>query len=329
VRVFHGRLALLVVLAAASLVPAPARGAAAVTGIVRTALRPLGGVHVAVPSVGAWATSDTTGRFLLRDVPAGVHALELVAVGYTPVHGTIVVGLRADSAGQVVDAGPFLLAPLRPDETPIGFKAPDGTPAPRATATLPVPEPEPGLAEPGPAPVAPTVGFFRTDDEEERWPTRTELRAASDMPHSTGEAFADLLRRVAVADSITAATGGTGAPGFETWRQWGDRLALFAGDSARALEPRLGRDSALVWRAVAYARARAALAAGRTVAGYRMAAEGRAAVARARGASRGDDTAFLRFLGSELDRVFTPGSAPPKPPRAAPVKKKRPVRRRR
>lgn len=317
--------ALLLLLALfATAAPPPARGAAVVTGIVRTALRPLGGVHVAVPTVGAWATSDTTGRFVLRNVPAGVHALELVAVGYTPVHGSIAVGLSADSAGTVVDAGPFLLAPLRPDDTPIGFKAPDGTPAPRAGGA-----PVPGLAEPGPAPVAPTLGLFRTEDEDARWPTRADLRAASDMPHTTAEAFADLLRRVAVADSITAATGGTGAPGYETWRQWGDRFALFAGDSARALEPRLGRDSALVWRAVAYARARAALAAGRTIAGYRMAAEGRAAVARARRASRGDDAAFLRFLGSELDRVFTPGSAPPKPPRAAPVRKKRPVRRRR
>jgi hypothetical protein len=152
------------------------------------------------------------------------------------------------------------------------------------------------------------------------------MRPASSVPHTTGEAFADLLRRVAVADSVTLVTGGTGAPGFETWRQWGDRFALYAGDSARALDPRLAADSALVLRAVAYARSRAALAAGATVTGYRLATDARTALARAGRADGGEAATFLRFLGGEVDRVFVPGSSPPKPPPAP--RKKRSSRRR-
>jgi len=296
--------------------PPAAQAAARVTGVVRTLLRPLAGVHVELPEVGARAVSDTSGRFVLAPVPAGVHRLELVAVGYEPLHGSVAVGLRADSTGAMVDAGPFLLSPLRPDETPIGFSVPSGTPAPPARAPVPV------VADSLPAPLAPPIGFFRTPEEAERWPVEADLRPASQGPNGTAAAFADLLRRVAVADSITRATGGTGAPGFETWKQWADRFALFAGDSARALEPALETDSALVRRAVAYARTRAALAAGPTRAGYALASAARSEIARARG-TRGDDTAFLSFLGEEIDRVFVPGSAPPPAPKAAPAKKKR------
>ena len=111
---------------AAGAVPPGAFAAARVTGVVRTVLRPLAGVHVELPAVGASAVSDTSGRFVLAPVPAGVHRLELVAVGYEPLHGSVAVGLRADSTGAMVDAGPFLLSPLRPDETPIGFSVPSG-----------------------------------------------------------------------------------------------------------------------------------------------------------------------------------------------------------
>ena len=336
----------LAVVAVAFIAASPPESAAAarVTGIVRTSLRPLGGVHVALPAVGASAVSDSAGRFALAGVPAGVHDLVLAAVGYVPFRASVVVGARADSAGASVDAGAFRLEPLRPDETPIGFAA-GGAPVP-AKAAAPVPNALPddpnqrvpigGIAPMVPAfgdtalpPVAPQIGFYRTEDEQTRWPARPELRPASQGPNGTAQEFADLLRRVAVADSITRATAGTGAPGFETWRQWGDRFAVFAGDSARAVEPALERDSALVVRAVAYARTRAALAAGPTNTGYRLAGQARDALARAGRAGRGDAAAFLSHLGGEVDRMFPPGSSPPPPPKAPAKKKKKSTRKKR
>jgi len=130
------------------------------------------------------------------------------------------------------------------------------------------------------------------------------------------------VRRITTADSLTAATLGTGAPGWETWRQWGDRLAVAASDSARAANPELARDSSLALRALAYARTRAALAAGPTHTGYGLATTARAALARALRESGGDGEAFLGYLGGEIDRVFVPGSTPPPAPKAAPAKKK-------
>ena len=133
----------------------------------------------------------------------------------------------------------------------------------------------------------------------------------------------EACRRIATADSITTATQGTGAPGWETWRQWGDRLAVAASDSARAANPALARDSSLALRAVAYARTRAALAAGPTSIGYGLASAARKALEHAQRASGGEGEAFLAHLGSEVDRVFVPGSTPPPAPKAAPKKKSR------
>lgn len=294
------------------LVPGSARAAADATGVVRTTLRPVAGAHVLLPALGAYATTDSAGRFRLSGLPAGTHDLRIAIVGFATVEGAITIGARADSAGATVDAGAWLLAPLRPDERPLHLKEPAKAPAPIA----PPPVEAIDARVPGAAPLAPTVTLFRTDAEAERWPASAHLEPASNGPRSTGEAFADLLRRVAAADSITAATGGTGAPGFETWRQWGDRFELFAGDSARALDRRLAQDSSLVLRSVAYARTRAALAAGPTRAGYALATAARHAVGRARRAGGREDAGFLGFLGSELDRVFVPGSTPPPPPKA-------------
>jgi hypothetical protein len=295
----------------------PAHGAADATGIVRTTLRPVAGAHVLLPALGAYATTDSAGRFRLRGLPAGTHDLRIAIVGFAPVEGAITIGAVADSAGGTVDAGAWLLAPLRPDDQPLHLKEPAKAPAPIAPPRVEAID----ARVPGPAPLSPTATLFRTSGEIERWPAPARLLPASDGPRSTGEAFADLLRRVAVADSITAATGGTGAPGFETWRQWGDRFELFAGDSARALDRRLVADSSLVLRSAAYARTRAALAAGPTRAGYALATAARLAVGRARRAGGREDAAFLGFLGQELDRVFVPGSAPPPPPKAAPRKR--------
>lgn len=281
---------------------APAASAATLVGFVRSALRPVEGVHVLVPAIGAYAQSDSTGRFALTGVPVGVHELRLVAVGYRPAAGRVAVA--AADADAPVDAGSWVLEPLHPDGAGPGFVAP-----------------------PEPAPLAPAFTLHRTAAEAARWPEIAGLTTAGEGPDfaAPAAAFADLLRRIAAADSITAATGGTGAPGFETWRQWADRLDVFAADSMRAREPRLAADSALVLRAGAYTRTRAALAAGRTTTGYALASRARAGLARSRRAD-GGDAAASTGLAAALDSVFVPGSVPPKPP---PAKKSRAKSRRR
>jgi hypothetical protein len=293
------------VVAAAS---APVASAATLIGFVRTALRPVAGVHVLVPARDAYAVTDSSGRFALERVPVGLHELRLVAVGYRPTGGRVTVA--AADAESPVDAGTWVLEPLQPDGASPGFVAP---PAGAVAVT--------------PPPLVPALELYRTPDEASRWPAVPELTTAANgpPPGAPAAAFADLLRRVAVADSITAATGGTGAPGFETWSQWADRFESFAGDSAQALDARLDADSALVVRAAAYTRTRAALAAGRTTAGYRIAALARAALERSRRAG-GSDAAWLAGLASALAAVFTPGSSPPRP---APARKTRPRARRR
>lgn len=296
---------------------AAAAAAAAVTGTVRTILRPLAGVHVLAPETGAYAVSDSTGRFVLAPLGAGTFALRLVAVGYQPVEGSIVVPPGAVAAGTTLDVGSWLLSPLRPDDVTPGFRVTAATTADSAARLA-----DSLAALPAPAPLGPPLALLRTRAEATRWPPGAALVPAADGPASAAGAFADLLRRIAVADSMTAATGGTAAPGFETWRQWGDRLEVFAGDSARAVEPLLAVDSSLVVRAVAYARTRAALAAGPTHAGYALAARARADLSWARRVGRGADAAFLARLGEELDRVFVPGSTPPPAPKPAPARRR-------
>ena len=303
-------------LLAALLAPSPAGATAVVAGTVRTALRPLAGVHVLAPASGAYARSDSSGRFLLAGLPSGTIELRLVTVGFAPFAGAITVAPAAAAAGDTVDTGTWMLEPLRPDEVPLGFHAPPANEVPPTREQLD--------ALPTPAPVAPPLGLFRTLEETTRWPASAGLTTAAATPSSVHAAFADLLRRVAVADSITAATAGTGAPGVETWRQWADRFAGFAADSTLALAPALAVDSSLVLRATAYARSRAALAAGPTRTGYVLAEQARAALARAARAGAGRDAAFLAALGRELDRVFVPGSTPPPaPPPQRPKKKRR------
>jgi hypothetical protein len=245
-------------------------------------------------------------------VPAGSHSLRLVAIGYETLERSILVEPAAAAAGRTVDLGALLLSPLRPGG--IGGH---------------MPPPVAGPADSARAPLLPTprvVGLYRTDDEAARWPAAATPIAAAAMPASASEAFGSMLRRIAVADSITTATGGMGAPGFETWRQWADRLTLFASDSTRRVNPYLAADSSLVVRAIAYARARAALAAGRTREGHALATQARVALSRARRAGEGVSAAFFDDLAAELDREFAPGSAPPAKP--VPVKKARGSRRR-
>jgi hypothetical protein len=275
---------------------APAAAATHVTGVVRTSLRPLAGVHVVAPAAAVFATTDSTGRFMLGPLMPGPHELSLVAVGYASEATTIVL---PDSGADVFDAGPWVLSPLRPDETPPGFGLDSTIARARLADSL--------AALPPPPPIVAPVGLYVTLEESGR---------------THAPPLDDLLRRITTADSITTATQGTGAPGWETWRQWGDRLAVAASDSARAANPSLARDSSLALRTLAYARTRAALAAGPTSIGYGLAASAHKALEHARRAAGGEGEAFLAHLGDEIDRVFVPGSTPPPAPKAAPKKKK-------
>ena len=62
-----------------------AHAATHLTGVVHTKLRPLSGVHVVVPSVAVFATTDSAGRFTLGPLVPGVHELSLVAAGSVTV----------------------------------------------------------------------------------------------------------------------------------------------------------------------------------------------------------------------------------------------------
>ncbi len=274
----------------------PTHAATHVIGTVRTALRPVAGVHVVVPAVAVYATTDSAGRFLLGPLAPGVHDITLVAMGYATT--TTTVTLPAGGADRY-DAGPWLLTPLRPDEPSLGLGLDSTIARARLADSL--------AALPPPPPLAPTLGLYVTPEESRR-PATPPLD--------------DLLRRISIADSITADAQGTEMPGWETWRLWGDRLAVVASDSARASNPGLARDSSLSLRALAYARTRAALGAGPTWAGYGLATTARRALERARLAAGGEGLAFLGHLGDRIDAVFIPGSAPPPAPKAAPAKKK-------
>ncbi len=282
--------------ALAVLSPSPAHAATHVTGVVRTALRPVSGVHVVVPAVAVFATTDTAGRFTLGPLAPGLHDITLVAMGYATT--TTTVTLPAGGADHF-DAGPWLLTPLRPDDARLDLGLDSTTARARLADSL--------AALPPPPPLAAPLGLYFTAEESAR-PATPPLD--------------DLLGRITVADSITAEARGTEAPGWETWRQWGDRLAVVASDSARAANPGLARDSSLSLRALAYARSRAALAAGPTYAGYGLATTARRALVRAREAAGGEGLAFLGHLGDRIDAVFIPGSSPPPAPKAAPAKKK-------
>jgi len=294
----HG--ALPAVVLAALVAPVAASAATRVTGVVRTSLRPVSGVTVAAPVLGAFATTDSTGRFVLGPLPPGPHEITLVAVGYATATTTVVL---PEAGADPFDAGPWLLVPLRPDEQALDFTKDPAVAQARLADSLAALAPPP--------PLAPRIGLFRTQEELLRGPA---------------PALAEFVGRIDVADSITAANAGTGAPGYETWRQWADRIAVVASDSARAVDPLVARDSALVFRTLAYARARAALAAGPTHAGYAYATAARQAIARARAAAAGEGLAFLSHLGSEIDRVFVPGSTPPPAPKAPAKRKSRRTR---
>ena len=79
-------------------------------GVVRTLLRPLGGVTVVVPEIGRFSVTDSLGRYDLGVLPPGLYSLTLASVGYETARGTITVA--ADSTAPDSD---WLMKPLRPD----------------------------------------------------------------------------------------------------------------------------------------------------------------------------------------------------------------------
>jgi len=282
--------------------------AAHVTGVVNTIQRPLGGAQVIVLETGTSAVSDSLGRYDLGDLPAGVWSVRVVAIGYATQSGTVSVS----EAGASVPST-WLMKPLHPDWAGLTHglvvsrtvvtgseAAPDTTPATAAPA--PAPTLAPTLPELAPVPVAPLITLYLTPEEE---------AGRALFPGPLGE----LLPRIAIADSLTAISEGAGAPGEETWRQWGERLSTWA-----AANPG-NADLPLARRAVAYTHTRLALAAGPTWTGYQDAKVARASVAAARldvasgtaGPAGTPVAAFLDSLGARLDATFVPGSTPPRP----------------
>jgi hypothetical protein len=153
----------------------------------------------------------------------------------------------------------------------------------------------------------PLVGLYLTPEE-------LELRPG--LPGALGE----LLPHIATADSITFDSGGTGAPGFETWKQWSERLAPQA-----ALE---GPTAVLARRTLAYTRTRAALAAGPNWIGWQASKTARAALAGAEkdvAAGRRGRHSWRRSRGGWM-RCSSAGKEPPRPAPAKVKRKRRPLR---
>ncbi len=304
----------------------PASAATHVTGVVRTTLRPVAGVHVVSPKTGRYAQTDTAGRFDLGPIPPGSYDLRLFALGYETTLGRIIAGNE-----EVLDTGDWLLIPLRPDGSGVG-RAP---PAPgsvfdmrRADSLLA----DSLLRLPPPLPMAPVFELYLSPDERARFVAPEESTAAR-VSHGAW-AVQEILAAIVTADSITRSTEGTGAPGYQTWRQWSERLALLEGDST------LADAGPLLRRARAYTRTRAAFAAGATYAGWLAAREARTSLDQARrdsvsaanpadaaspasvaNVAAAESAAFLEGLSEELDRQFIPGAPAPQPPPAPPKKK--------
>jgi hypothetical protein len=270
-----------------------------VRGVVRTLLRPVAGVHVVIPEAGRFARTDSLGRYDLGVLPPGLWSVTVAAVGYEQAGGTVTV--RPDSTAPEAE---WLLRPLHPEGGSGFLRVPPAAPARNAKAA------DSALADsltrlPGPGPIVPEFGLYLTPEEQ---------AARGTLPGPLGE----LLPQLVTADSITFESGGTGAPGFETWRQWSERVALqAAGKDAVAITAR---------RVLAYTRTRAALAAGPNWIGWQASKTARAAIAGARPDATETGARFLDVLGGRLDAVFAPGKEPPRPkpvPAKASRKKKR------
>lgn len=279
-----------------------------VTGVVNSIQRPLAGAQVIVLETGSRAVSDSLGRYDLGELPAGVWSVRVVAVGYASQSGTVNVSAALTSAPST-----WLMKPLHPGGAgltggflvarPAGLSAEaaaDTSRAAPAPSPLPAP-PAPALRDtfgglPQPAPVAPLLDLYLS-------PAEAAARATLTGP------LGELLPQIATNDSLTLVSGGTSAPGEETWRQWAEKLTVWV--AANPSDPH----AAIARRTVAYARTRLALAAGATWTGYADAKAARASLALARldTASDAPAAAFVDALAARLDATFVPGSVPPKP----------------
>ncbi len=106
-------------------------GTAAIVGEVvdSSSGRPVSQVQVSVSGTSLRAVSDLAGRFVIRDVPPGVHAVEARRIGYAPMVRTgIVVGAgERITLGLSIQPAPFRLAELT--ITPGSFSFLDAGPA--------------------------------------------------------------------------------------------------------------------------------------------------------------------------------------------------------
>ena len=108
----------------------------AVTGIVTdTAGNPLPNVQVAITALRRGMSTDESGRFVFRGLPAGTHHLDAILIGYAPVHQVIVV----PEEGQEISVRlrmrptPVRLSTVQVTATPTGTDALEIT---RSTAAI-------------------------------------------------------------------------------------------------------------------------------------------------------------------------------------------------
>jgi hypothetical protein len=110
--------ATLTLVLAALTAPAPARAQKApqrtVVGRVvdRTTGAPLAGANVALESLDRGVTTDTAGRFVLRDVPEGTHALVVDVLGYATGVTTVEVSGEMGQVQVGLERNPVMLKAL-------------------------------------------------------------------------------------------------------------------------------------------------------------------------------------------------------------------------
>ncbi|HEX2716877.1 MAG TPA: TonB-dependent receptor [Gemmatimonadaceae bacterium] len=99
----------------------------AVTGVVTdTAGNPLPNVQVAITALRRGMSTDESGRFLFRGLPAGTHHIDAILIGYAPVHQVI----------TVPEEGQEISVRLRMRPTPVRLSTVQVTATPTGTDAL-------------------------------------------------------------------------------------------------------------------------------------------------------------------------------------------------